>query len=943
MVLDIIAPSHPSNKMGDFLVRHSGKVILAVVAATLLLIIPLLTMGTDEQASSDPSGEVYDLRDDINDRFAPTIHNTAFIVESRTGDILTQASLWELYQNEQRLREEDQRGTLAPKGLAVQPYLYEAFDIEANRPFLGVYSVADAVQEVLESDPRFDTSLVTATDDQIKLALHQLFSNPTTSGLKWSLSVEARREKRLVDGNEIDHWTSPALVMQVLADNEKLGGGTPEIGVGGGETVQNKERFNRNIHRILRGDEQTLRLWGIAIDTNLEALDEGQTAGYFILFTVIAVVLVAGISLRSYWAVALTGAGLGALMIWLKGISNLVGLKGGLVIDLIVPIAMISLGVDFALHSLRRYREEKSCGYAPGMALRTGFAGVLGALALAMASDSIAFLSNTASGIEALIHFGIAAAIAMLSSFIVLGVMLPLAMMRIDQLRSPISVPPSNRARLITMLNYTGVAALTGTGIILLVAFNQALGVGVLLGMTIGFIAVPLFVMQRRQSGHTTVSASTQSEISLPSYRAVSLGWFIILVVGFARYRLLVLPVIIGLTVVAVLFAVRLEATFDVKDFYDNKADFVIGLEKLDEYVGETGGEPGVIYIKGDLTDPRALVAIDQFILDLADNPDIAKQADGEAQIPSRTVVAFLRHITSNQHALGRVAAITGVQIVDTNNDGLPDSQVQVKAAYNYMLAQGIPLNKNILAYTAGQVREVLFHDPDGIEDDVTIVMVGIPGTRAQQKVIAARESLTDNLMVLSKSPTITRAGLTGSPFTRLAQLDATAKTLQRSLPIAAAAALLLLLIVMRSFRYAVVTIIPIGLVVAWLYGLMYLTGFALNYVTATIGAVSIGVGIDYSIHMTERFREEMHRVSDKVQALRQAANGTGVALLASAGSSIVGFTIMGFAPMPMFSSYGILTALMIFLALLASLVVLPSLLLLVTHEKVAKKTKDKS
>jgi predicted RND superfamily exporter protein len=289
------------------------------------------------------------------------------------------------------------------------------------------------------------------------------------------------------------------------------------------------------------------------------------------------------------------------------------------------------------------------------------------------------------------------------------------------------------------------------------------------------------------------------------------------------------------------------------------------------------------------------------------------------------------------------VAAVTGVQIVDTNNDGLPDSQEQVKAAYSYMLAQGIPLDKNILAYTAGQVREVLFHDPDGIEDDVTIVMVGVPGTRAQQKVIAARESLTDNLMVLSKSPTITRAGLTGSPFTRLAQLDATAKTLQRSLPIAAAAALLLLLIVMRSFRYAVVTIIPIGLVVTWLYGLMYLTGFALNYVTATIGAVSIGVGIDYSIHMTERFREELHRVSDKVQALRQAASGTGVALLASAGSSIVGFTIMGFAPMPMFSSYGILTALMIFLALLASLVVLPSLLLLVTHEKVAKNTKGKS
>ena len=931
------APLHSSAKVGDFLVRNSGRVILAAVAVTLLLVIPLLTMGSDEQASQDPTGAVYDLRDDIDDRFAPRVHGTGYIVESQSGGILTQAALWELYQNEQRLREEDQKGALAPEGLPSQPYLYEAFDVEANRPFLGVYSLADAVQDVLVSDPRFDTTLETATDEQVKLAVHQLFSNPDTSGLKGSLSVKAQSEKRLVGGNEIDYWVSPALVISVLADNEKLGGGILDIGVGGGETAQNKEEFNRNIQRILRGDEQTFLLWGIAIDVNLEAADEGQTAGYFIMFTVIAVVLVAGLSLRSYWAVALTGAGLGTLMIWLKGISNLVGLKGGLVIDLIVPIAMISLGVDFALHSLRRYREEKGGGYAPGMALRAGFAGVLGALALAMASDSIAFLSNTSSGIEAVIHFGIAAGIAMASSFIVLGVVLPLAMMRIDRLQRPTSTVPSRRARLMTLLNSVGVAALAGTGVIFLVAVSKPLGVAVLLGMVVGYLVVPVLVMHRRQSRRTPTPASAQLEASTPLRRAPG-GWFVTLVAGIARYRLVVLVVIVGITAAAVLFATRLEATFDVKDFFDNKSDFVVSLDKLDEHVGERSGEPGIIYIRGDLTDPQALAAIDQLILDLVDNPNIARGADGEVQI-SRTVVALLRRITANEYALGRVTAVTGVQIADADADGLPDSQTQVKAAYDYMLTEGVPLDENTLIYTAGQVREVLFHDPDGLQDDVTILTVGIPGTREQQNVIAARDSLTDNLRVLSESPTITRVGLTGSPFTRLAQLDATAKTLQRSLPIAAAAALVLLLIVMRSLRYAVVTIIPIGLVVAWLYGLMYLTGFALNYVTATIGAVSIGVGIDYSIHMTERFREEIHRAPNKVQALRQAASGTGVALLASAASSIVGFTIMGFAPMPMFSSYGLLTALMIFLALSASLVVLPALLLLVTPEKAMEET----
>lgn len=89
----------------------------------------------------------------------------------------------------------------------------------------------------------------------------------------------------------------------------------------------------------------------------------------------------------------------------------------------------------------------------------------------------------------------------------------------------------------------------------------------------------------------------------------------------------------------------------------------------------------------------------------------------------------------------------------------------------------------------------MLFHDSESGQDDITILTLGIPGTREQQKVAAVRDSLTDDLKVISASPSITHVGLTGSPFTRLAQLDDITKTLQKFLPIAAAAALVLLLI----------------------------------------------------------------------------------------------------------------------------------------------------
>ena len=255
----------------------------------------------------------------------------------------------ELYRNEEALRQADEKGELRPDDLPAQPYLFQGFDTDANRPFVGTYTLADAVQEVLVNDPRLDTSLEAATDDEVKLAVHEVLANPETSGLRDALSVDESSETRVVDGREITYWSASALFFVVLADNEKLGGGTFEATPGADETLLDKEEFNRNVQESLRGDEDTYRLWGIALDANLEAADEGREAGVFIMLTVIAALVVVGISLRSYWAVALTGAGLGVLMIWLKGISNLVGIKGGLIIEFIVPIAMISLGVDFAV------------------------------------------------------------------------------------------------------------------------------------------------------------------------------------------------------------------------------------------------------------------------------------------------------------------------------------------------------------------------------------------------------------------------------------------------------------------------------------------------------------------------------------------------------------------------------------------------------------------
>lgn len=123
----------------------------------------------------------------------------------------------------------------------------------------------------------------------------------------------------------------------------------------------------------------------------------------------------------------------------------------------------------------------------------------------------------------------------------------------------------------------------------------------------------------------------------------------------------------------------------------------------------------------------------------------------------------------------------------------------------------------------------------------------------------------------------------------------------------------------------------PIGFVVSGLYAFMAVAGYTVNVVTATIAAIAVGVGIDFSTHFTARFREELAGRRDRLAAIRRAGEGTGGALVLSAVTSVLGFLVMVQAPTPIFATFGALTAVMIGLALIASLVVLPSVLMLVT------------
>ena len=920
--------------LANFLDRFSTVILTATLVVTLLLVLPIVLLSAPPQASQNPTGEVFDVQKRIDDVFESPIHGISLVVEARDGDILEQADLHELLVNQITLIAADERGDLAAGGLNTQSYLFSYYDSESARQVSGVTSLANAVDELLRRHPMLSTSLAEASDEQVKFAIHKLFSTTETSGLQDAMSVKATSETRVLFGEEIIWWTAPALIFNVLADNEKLGGGALSINLTGDEATLNKEEFSRKVQDILRANQVNFQLWAIAIDVNLESAEEGQQAGVFITLTAIIALAIVGIALRSYWSVAFTSVGLAALIIWLKGISTLIGIKGGLINDLIVPIAMISLGVDFAVHAVRRYQEEKGLGNAPATAFKVGITGVGGALILAFASDSIAFLSNTSSGIEAVVHFGFAAGIAVASAFIVLGLVVPLAVSRADA--NTAALPLSARVNVwLRLVGGLGIAVAAGSAIIIMIALSALIGLAVLTVAFLLLIVCPYFIgkrFARSNENKPTVHASKQSS---PAARfAENIVQLVV------NYRLAVLLITTAITVIAFLMAARLDSTFDAEDFFSSNSDFVVSLDKTDEHLGERGGEPAVILISGNLADLSTIDAMTVLYENLQNNETLAHRSDGQIRFLPPDPLSIIRSNTESEFARERALTLTGIDISDADGNGLPDTTSGIRAALELSLVEGVYNSQGDVIYNSDRVATVYRRIGD---TDFMRVTVGIPGTRQQSNVGEAYDRLGSDLDPLVTAPSIESYGLTGSAFTRNEGLKATTSSLQKSIPIAAGVALIVLMFAMRSVKFAVVTVIPIGLVVIWLYGIMHVFGFELNFVTATIGAVSIGVGIDYSIHMTERFREEMNRSIFPLEAARKAARGTGMALVASAGSSIGGFAVMGFAPMPLFSSYGILTATMIALALTASILVLPALLTLVTHAKLPKELTGES
>jgi len=135
------------------------------------------------------------------------------------------------------------------------------------------------------------------------------------------------------------------------------------------------------------------------------------------------------------------------------------------------------------------------------------------------------------------------------------------------------------------------------------------------------------------------------------------------------------------------------------------------------------------------------------------------------------------------------------------------------------------------------------------------------------------------------------------------------------------------LVILTRRFGQSLVVILPVGLAGSWVVGAMAILGINWNVLTVMITALTIGLGIDYSIHVWRRFEENRRDGMDVWSAMRDMYATTGASLLMSAGTTICGFSVLLLSPVPVIQDFGIVSSISVAFSLILALLVLPGLL----------------
>ena len=429
---------------------------------------------------------------------------------------------------------------------------------------------------------------------------------------------------------------------------------------------------------------------------------------------------------------------------------------------------------------------------------------------------------------------------------------------------------------------------------------NAGLGVGLSLLIMLTLLPAGRTIIDRRRESRGTLSQPRPIATALPGVGRVAqmLGR------GVTRRPA---PYIVGVLLVTAslgYLATDLESEFSIRDILPRGGELLRDMDTLDAAVGGST-ELASVLIKAEATETRTVLNLEDLTHAFAD----------EGRRPGA--------------AAGPIQASYVLLIEDwTADSGEPGDKYDADLAALFREASsGIELDQGLMQELLDRmgamdpaVERVLRNNPDG--PDVILVefptFSGVPAlTKALQSDIEALW-LGDDGSLTATSDSIISVTVTDAITER--QTEAISATIVVALAVLA----LFFWATLRQPGLAIIAVGPIVLVLISVLGTMALLGIPYTLITSIITALSIGIGVDYTIHMIHRYREEYAVERNPEQAAIRTLGTTGSALLGSAMTTALGLGVLVASPLAASQQFGFTAAITIAYSLIVSTVLVP-------------------
>ncbi len=428
-------------------------------------------------------------------------------------------------------------------------------------------------------------------------------------------------------------------------------------------------------------------------------------------------------------------------------------------------------------------------------------------------------------------------------------------------------------------------------------------------------------LLDRRSGGGEDARPRGRSSHSLAAGAILTLG-----ASAAERRRRLVIGATILVTAVALVAATRLETRFELQDFLPRNLKYSQDLRYILENFNVTTAS-SEIYVRGNLSDPEVLQAIQATTLNMMDDAHISMVPTPAGMRPAVSSILSLMQDAADD---GRIA------------DPLDLYDEEFSRIFRSSLApNGTVPAENITELldhlyegrlTSSMARALLHRDAEGRYDS-TVMRIGIKSASRDiaDALYQELESDAAPLRSLVSKGILDRVSVTGSSIMIRRILDGLQESMTMSFVITIVASFLILTVVFwvteRSIVLGAITTTPVLLCSAWILGSMYALGIPYTVMTVTVSALTIGLGITYGIHLSHRYAEEIRISGDPYKSCKESVTHTGSAIFGSAATTVAGFGLLVFSLLPPVKEFGGIVALTITYSFVATMFVLPTLL----------------